>query len=71
MPRMGTGPLGRSELASYYTRVSDDLITEFGSVGLVFQDLVAGWLAYGLAVERQMGRNLICYFEGGSPSHNH
>jgi len=33
-------------------------ITVFGSVGLAFQDLAAGWLAYNLALERQIGRRL-------------
>jgi ornithine cyclodeaminase len=31
-------------------------ITIFGSVGLAFQDLAAGWLAYTLAQERGLGR---------------
>jgi ornithine cyclodeaminase/alanine dehydrogenase-like protein (mu-crystallin family) len=33
-------------------------ITVFGSVGLAFQDLVAGWLAYSLANEQGVGRSL-------------
>ena len=33
-------------------------VTVFGSVGLAFQDLAAGWLAYILARERGVGRNL-------------
>jgi len=37
-------------------RESQDQVTVFGSVGLAFQDLAAGWLAYTLAVERQSGR---------------
>ena len=37
-------------------REDEDQITVFGSVGLAFQDLAAGWLAYTLALERQLGR---------------
>lgn len=33
-------------------------VTVFGSVGLAFQDLAAGWLAYTLARERGVGRSL-------------
>jgi ornithine cyclodeaminase len=33
-------------------------VTVFGSVGLAFQDLAAGWLAYGLARQRNVGRAL-------------
>ena len=33
-------------------------MTVFGSVGLAFQDLAAGWLAYTLAQERGVGRSL-------------
>jgi ornithine cyclodeaminase len=33
-------------------------VTVFGSVGLAFQDLAAGWLAYTLAVEQGIGRSL-------------
>jgi ornithine cyclodeaminase/alanine dehydrogenase-like protein (mu-crystallin family) len=31
-------------------------VTVFGSVGLAFQDLAAGWLAYTLAIEQQIGQ---------------
>ena len=37
-------------------REDEQQITIFGSVGLAFQDLAAGWLAYTLALERQLGR---------------
>ncbi len=37
-------------------RESGEQVTVFGSVGLAFQDLAAGWLAYTLALERQLGR---------------
>jgi ornithine cyclodeaminase len=37
-------------------RLSDQEITLFGSVGLAFQDLAAGWLAYTKARERGIGR---------------
>jgi ornithine cyclodeaminase len=33
-------------------------VTVFGSVGLAFQDLAAGWLAYCRAKELGMGRSL-------------
>lgn len=33
-------------------------VTVFGSVGLAFQDLAAGWLAYDLARQRNVGRAL-------------
>jgi ornithine cyclodeaminase/alanine dehydrogenase-like protein (mu-crystallin family) len=39
-------------------RCDDREVTVFGSVGLAFQDLVAGWLAYTLACERGVGRRL-------------
>lgn len=39
-------------------RESAQQITIFGSVGLAFQDLAAEWLAYNLALERQIGRRL-------------
>jgi ornithine cyclodeaminase len=39
-------------------RCDDHEVTVFGSVGLAFQDLAAGWLAYCRAKERGMGRNL-------------
>lgn len=32
--------------------------TVFGSVGLAFQDLAAGWLAYSVAREMQLGRRI-------------
>lgn len=32
--------------------------TVFGSVGLAFQDLAAGWLAYSLALDRNVGRSI-------------
>jgi ornithine cyclodeaminase len=39
-------------------RGDDREITVFGAVGLAFQDLVCGWLAYSLARERGVGRKL-------------
>jgi len=39
-------------------RTDDRQITIFGSVGLAFQDLASGWLAYTLARERGIGRSL-------------
>ena len=33
-------------------------VTVFGSVGLAFQDLAAGWLAYNVALEMQLGRKI-------------
>ncbi len=33
-------------------------MTVFGSVGLAFQDLAAGWLAYNLAREAGIGRSI-------------
>jgi ornithine cyclodeaminase len=33
-------------------------ITVFASVGLAFQDLAAGWLAYTLAQQRGIGRSV-------------
>jgi ornithine cyclodeaminase len=39
-------------------RESDDQVTVFASVGLAFQDLVAGWLAYNLAIGQSLGRRI-------------
>lgn len=39
-------------------RGTGDDITVFGSVGLAFQDVAAGWLAYSAALERGMGRQI-------------
>lgn len=39
-------------------RTSDADVTVFGSVGLAFQDLAAGWLAYTRARERGIGHSL-------------
>lgn len=39
-------------------RTDDRDITIFGSVGLAFQDLAAGWLAYRLALQQGVGRSL-------------
>jgi len=39
-------------------RSDDRAITIFASVGLAFQDLAAGWLAYTLARDRGIGRSL-------------
>jgi ornithine cyclodeaminase/alanine dehydrogenase-like protein (mu-crystallin family) len=39
-------------------RRDDRQVTIFGSVGLAFQDLSAGWLAYTLATEQGVGRRL-------------
>ena len=39
-------------------RTSHSQVTVFGSVGLAFQDLAAGWLAYTLARERGLGRTI-------------
>jgi ornithine cyclodeaminase len=36
-------------------RESSEQVTIFGSVGLAFQDLAAGWLAYNAAREMQLG----------------
>jgi ornithine cyclodeaminase/alanine dehydrogenase-like protein (mu-crystallin family) len=36
----------------------DQEVTVFGSVGLAFQDLAAGWLAYCRAKELGVGRSL-------------
>jgi ornithine cyclodeaminase len=37
-------------------RENDEQITVFGSVGLAFQDLVAGWLTRNAALELNLGR---------------
>ncbi|MBT9368667.1 ornithine cyclodeaminase family protein [Rhizobium sp. CSW-27] len=39
-------------------RTDPDAITVFGSVGLAFQDLAAGWLAYRRAVAAGLGRRI-------------
>jgi ornithine cyclodeaminase len=39
-------------------RDNDEQITVFGSVGLPFQDLVAGWLAYNGARDLKLGRRI-------------
>ena len=39
-------------------RSDDRQVTVFGSVGLAFQDLAAGWLAYTLALEQGIGRSV-------------
>ena len=39
-------------------RENEQQITIFGSVGLPFQDLAAGWLAYTLALQRQVGKRI-------------
>lgn len=39
-------------------RQSEERVTVFGAVGLAFQDLVAGWLAYALARKRSVGQGL-------------
>jgi ornithine cyclodeaminase/alanine dehydrogenase-like protein (mu-crystallin family) len=39
-------------------RETPDHVTVFGSVGLAFQDLAAGWLAYSAAREMQLGRRI-------------
>jgi ornithine cyclodeaminase len=39
-------------------RSSEREITVFGGVGLAFQDLAAGWLAYTLAKDRGIGRDV-------------
>jgi ornithine cyclodeaminase/alanine dehydrogenase-like protein (mu-crystallin family) len=39
-------------------RCDDQEVTVFGSVGLAFQDLAAGWFAYCRAKELGMGRSL-------------
>ena len=39
-------------------RTDDEDITVFASVGLAFQDLAAGWLAYSLAKEKGVGRSV-------------
>jgi ornithine cyclodeaminase len=39
-------------------RTNAEQVTVFGSVGLAFQDLAAGWLAYTLAQERGIGRRM-------------
>ncbi len=58
----GLGPeaihaeLGEVLAGSKPGRSSDADVTVFGSVGLAFQDLAAGWLAYTLARQRGVGR---------------
>jgi ornithine cyclodeaminase/alanine dehydrogenase-like protein (mu-crystallin family) len=37
-------------------RETPEQVTAFGSVGLAFQDLAAGWLAFNAAREMQLGR---------------
>jgi ornithine cyclodeaminase len=39
-------------------RETSEQVTVFGSVGLAFQDLAAGWLAYNVAREMQLGRRI-------------
>lgn len=39
-------------------RTSPQDVTVFGSVGLAFQDLAAGWLAYRLALARNVGQSI-------------
>lgn len=39
-------------------RTSPEEVTVFGSVGLAFQDLAAGWLAYRLALARGLGSGI-------------
>ena len=39
-------------------REGPDDVTIFGSVGLAFQDLAVGWLAYSIASERGIGRTI-------------
>jgi ornithine cyclodeaminase/alanine dehydrogenase-like protein (mu-crystallin family) len=39
-------------------RETSQQVTVFGSVGLAFQDLAAGWLAYNAAREMQLGRRI-------------
>jgi ornithine cyclodeaminase/alanine dehydrogenase-like protein (mu-crystallin family) len=39
-------------------RETSEQVTVFGSVGLAFQDLAAGWLAYNAAREMQLGRRI-------------
>jgi ornithine cyclodeaminase len=39
-------------------RETPDQVTVFGSVGLAFQDLAAGWLAYNEARQMQLGRRI-------------
>jgi len=39
-------------------RETPEQVTVFGSVGLAFQDLAAGWLAYNAAREMQLGRRI-------------
>ncbi len=59
----GLGPeaihaeLGEVLAGSKPGRSSDVDVTVFGSVGLAFQDLAAGWLAYTLARQRDVGRS--------------
>lgn len=59
----GLGPkaihaeLGEVLAGSKPGRGSDADVTVFGSVGLAFQDLAAGWLAYTLARQRDVGRS--------------
>jgi len=37
-------------------RETPEQVTVFGSVGLAFQDLAAGWLAYNAAKDNRFGR---------------
>jgi ornithine cyclodeaminase/alanine dehydrogenase-like protein (mu-crystallin family) len=39
-------------------RQTPEQVTVFGSVGLAFQDLAGGWLAYNTAREMQLGRRI-------------
>jgi len=39
-------------------RETPEQVTVFGSVGLAFQDLAAGWLAYNAARKMQLGRRI-------------
>jgi ornithine cyclodeaminase len=50
--------LGEVLVGSRSGRSGEREITIFGSVGLAFQDLAAGWLAYTLARERGVGRSV-------------
>jgi ornithine cyclodeaminase len=37
-------------------RETPEQVTVFGSVGVAFQDLAAGWLAYNAALKMRLGR---------------
>lgn len=55
-PEAVAAELGEVLAGRHPGRTRPDDITVFGSVGLAFQDLAAGWLAYRLAQDRGIGQ---------------